>query len=184
MAPIATRRRLLFCSILCILLIGCDRPASNVEVETSKPGPNAPAPTVDLPPPPTKEDFIIEERHGDGTFRVQGLIEYKDKHLEEEVVVKGVVTSISPVCDPGKAKEEGTKCPEPHLVIRDDEAGAQKDLLVVGYPDDFIKRAKLKEGEVYDFKGTYQMMGRGFTASENGLLILAEANEEVVQEEE
>lgn len=171
-------------SLVVLGLIGCDHPASNVTVEVDEADPNAEAPTVSLPTPPSAQDFVIEEKNEDGTLRVAGMIEYKDKHLDKEVVVKGKLIKLSKDCDPGLAKKKGEKCPEPHLVIRDDEEDAEKHILVVGYPQDFVKRAKLTEDEVYDFKGTYQMMGYGFTASEDGLMVLAAVGDEEVAEED
>lgn len=163
-------------------LAGCDHPPSNVSVEVKEPDPEATPPTVSLPEPPSASDFIIEEKNDDGTLRVQGLIEYKAKHMDKEVVVTGRIVRLSPDCDPGKAKKKGEKCPEPHMVIRDDEEDAEKHMLIVGYKSDLIKRAKLKEGEVHKFKGTYQMMGYGFTASEDGLLVLAEVDDEPISD--
>ena len=69
------------------------------------------------------------------------------------------------------------------MVIRDDEEGAEKLLLVVGYDDDFLKRAKLEEGTTHRFQGTYQMFGRGFTASEDGLLVLSQIDDVPVTKE-
>jgi len=155
-----------------LALMGCEHEPSNVKVEVDAPDPEASAPVVSLPAPPSASDFVIKESNDDQTLRVQGIIEYKEKHLDKQVVVKGKVIRISPECDPGKAKKEGKKCPEPHLLIRDDEPEAEKTLLVIGHTPELLKKAKLEEGQVFDFKGTYSMMGRGFTASEDGLMML------------
>ena len=153
-------------------LFGCEHEPSNVKVEVDAPDPEASAPVVSLPDPPSAADFVIQEKNDDETLRVQGIIEYKSKHLDKQVVVKGKILRISAECDPGKAKKEGKKCPEPHMLIRDDEAEAEKTLLVIGHTTELLKKAKVEEGQVHDFKGTYSMMGRGFTASEDGLVIL------------
>ncbi|MEC9398260.1 MAG: hypothetical protein VX475_11600 [Myxococcota bacterium] len=153
-------------------LFGCEHEPSNVKVEVDAPDPEASAPVVSLPDPPSATDFVIKEKNDDETLRVQGIIEYKDKHLDKQVVVKGKVIRISAECDPGKAKAENKKCPEPHMLVRDDEAEAEKTLLVIGHTPELLKKAQIEEGQVYDFKGTYSMMGRGFTASEDGLVIL------------
>ena len=173
-------------ALLCCLILSaaCDRPASNVGVEVDEPAADAPKKgNVSLPSAPSAEDFVIKEKNADGTLRVQGLIEYKDKYKEQEVSLSGLIPRLSPMCDPKKAKKEGTKCMEPHMVIRDDEEGAEKLLLVVGYDDDFLKRAKLEEGTTHRFQGTYQMFGRGFTASEDGLLVLSQIDDVPVTKE-
>ena len=180
--------------LLSLLLVGgllgaltaCDHPSSYVAVEAPKEGEEKPAPApavaVALPPAPSAQDFVIKEKNDDGTFRVQGLIEYKDKNLDQEVLVKGRVLSISEDCDPKKVKNTQQSCPEPHLMIMDDERDAEKVLLVVGYTPKFIKEAKLEQGEVFDFKGSYKLMGRGFTATEDGLLLLSSVGDKSVEE--
>lgn len=166
-----------------VFTAACEHPPSNVTVEDT-PASDAAAPTVSLPEPPSEQDFVIPEKNDDGTFRVAGLVEYKAKYLDKgtEVVVSGLITSMSKPCDPGKAKKTGEKCLEPHLLIKDDEEEANKYLLIVGYKDDFLKKAKIKEGEVHQFKGTYQSMGFGFTASEDGLLVLAGIDDKDIAE--
>ena len=164
-------RALLTSSFLVLIpLSACDHPPSNVTVEDTKTDPNAPAPTVSLPEPPSAEDFVIKEKNDDGSLRVQGLIENKSKYMDKEVVVKGKVVKLSENCDPAKAKKKNEKCPELHMIIQDDEEDAEKQILIVGYREDFLKRSKLKEEEVHQFKATYKMMGWGFTSSEDGLL--------------
>lgn len=154
------------------LTSACDHPASNVTVEDNAPSPDATAPVISLPEPPSASDFVIKETNDDGTLRVQGLIEYKSKHLDKEVVVTGQVVRLSAECDPAKAKKDNEKCPELHMIIQDNEQDAETRILVVGYGDDFLKRSKLKEGDVHQFKAMYKMMGWGFTSSEDGLLEL------------
>lgn len=163
---------LLLGSVALCGLTACEHPPSNVTVEEKGADPDAPAPTVSLPEPPAAEEFIIKEKNDDGTLRVQGLIENKAKYMDKEVVVKGKVVKLSPECDPAKAKKNNEKCPDLHMVIQDDEEDAEKQILVVGYRPDFLKRSKLKEDEVHQFKAMYKMTGWGFTASEDGLLEL------------
>lgn len=168
---------LLGAPLLCLALGACDHAPSNVKLETPQVDPEATPPVVSLPEPPSAADFIIKETNDDKTLRVQGLIEYRDKHLQKEVVVKGKLIRISADCDPGKAKKEGTKCPEPFLLIQDNEEDAEKTLLVIGHTPELLKKANLSESGVHDFKGTYSMRAMGFTASEDGLLILSGVDE-------
>ena len=162
--------------------LGCDHPPSHVAVEERALDAEASAPVVSLPEPPSADDFVIEEFNDDKTLRVQGLIENKAKYMKQgeapqEVVLTGRIVRLSPPCDPAKTKKSGESCPELHLVIEDDEQDPQKQLLVVGYREDFLKRAKIAEGEVHRFKGMYKMMGWGFTSSEDGLLELSEMDD-------
>jgi hypothetical protein len=145
--------------------------------------PNMPPAQVDLPSPPPASAFNIPEKNDDGTLRVEGIIQYKDKHLENRVRVKGVVTQILGDCDPKKAKKTGEPCPQPHYIIQDEE-GAEKELMVVGFDREFFEKAKTKVGETHTFEGTYKQMAQQFVNSENGLLLLDKIGEVSVLDEE
>lgn len=170
---ITTRRLLAICGLISMATLACDHPKSNVKAELPKRKEGEKAPSVSLPAPPPASGFVIPEKHDDGTMRIRGMIHHKKKYLDKPVTVKGTIQFISEKCDPKKAKKKNKKCPEPHLSITDAD---KLNLLVVGYKDDFIKKAKIKVGESYDFKGTYQLMAMGFTATEDGLLLLDEVN--------
>ena len=43
---------------------------------------------------------------------------------------------------------------------------------MVGYDDDFLKRAKIAEGETHVFKGMYKKVAQGFVVTEDGLILL------------
>ncbi len=133
--------------------------------------PSLPPAVVDLPPAPPASAFVIPETNPDGTLRVQGLINGQDNYLDKPVEISAVVFSISQPCDVKKAKKEGTECPEPHFLIKD-ERDAEKQLMVVGYKDDYIKKSKLAVGDQRQFKGVYKKMAHGFIVSEDGLLLL------------
>lgn len=133
--------------------------------------PSLPPAIVDLPPAPPASAFVIPETNSDGSLRVQGLINNQQNYLDKPVEISAVVFSISEPCDVKKAKKEGKECQEPHFLIKD-ERDAEKQLMVVGYKDDFIKKSKLAVGEQRLFKGVYQKMAHGFIASEDGLLLL------------
>lgn len=165
---------LTLCALVAVQL-GCDHPATNVQAELPTPSTNAAPPVVDLPDPPPASGFIIPEANQDGTLRVVGMVEHKDKHLDKPVTVKGFVASISPDCDPKTAKKKEQECPEPHLIIKDD-MDSDRAMLVVGFEPELVKKAKLEVGEQYDFKASYQMMAQGFTATEDGVLLLDEVN--------
>ena len=167
-----------------LIMAACEHPPSNVTIEESATrSEDTTPPVVSLPPAPSAQDFIIKEKNPDGSLRVQGLVEYKDKYLDQEVVVKGKIVKMSELCDPAKAAKENKKCLQPHMLIQDDESDAEKLLMVVGYDADFVKRAKLEEGGVHQITGRYKMMGYGFTASEDGLLELLQLDETSLFEE-
>lgn len=157
-------------AILSVFLFACTDSGS-VEVEKSEQDPNLPAARVSLPEPPPASGFEVPEKNTDRTLRVEGMIHYQAKHLDQNVEVKGLIVRISAPCDPKKAKKNDTKCPEPNLFIKD-EADAQKVMRIVGYKEEFIKKAKLKEGEERVFKGVYKKVAQGFVATEDGLLLL------------
>jgi hypothetical protein len=144
--------------------------------------PNLPPAQVDLPSPPPASAFEIAERNDDGTLRVEGLIQYQDKHLDGEVTVKGTLVEILGDCDPKKAKEAGEPCPEPHYIIKD-EPDAQKELMVVGFDRDFLDEAELEVGDTHTFEGSYRKIAQQFVNSENGLLLLDKVDDISVLEE-
>lgn len=150
--------------------------------EQSEVDPNLPPAQVDLPSAPPASAFEIPERNDDGTLRVEGLIQYQDKHLDGKVTVKGTVIEILGDCDPKKAKEADESCPEPHYIIKD-EPDARKELMVVGFDRDFLDEADLEAGGTHTFEGSYRKIAQQFVNSENGLLLLDRVDELSVLEE-
>lgn len=162
---------------------GCSSGKSKKKKKKEKKAKRLPPESVDLPEPPPASEFEIPLKNSDGTFRVRGLIAHQAKHLNEKVTVKGVLTYISPECDPAKAQDAGEECPEPYLAFRDSE-DADDRLLGVGIKREFIEEAELEEGETYEFKGSYLKQSHGFVATERGLLLLDKVGEHDVLEEE
>jgi hypothetical protein len=179
-------RHLSILVLVCVALTfaaACDQGGGDADEESEKSS-TLPPPVVDLPEPPTAEQFVIPEKNDDGTLRVEGIIENRDDYLDKKVEIKGVVVQVSEECDPKEAREKGEKCPEPHFYIKD-EVDARKQLLVVGYDQEFVERVELEPGEeVHLFGGTYALLGRGFAATEDGLLKLDAIDEKPVIEEE
>jgi hypothetical protein len=169
--PFSTRLWfVLFAACLLTFSLGCEEKVETPTDEIEE-DPNLPPAIVDLPPAPPASAFVIPEKNADGTLRVEGIIGHQHKYLDEPVEVMGYIAYLSEECDPKKAKKDDVECPEPHLVIRDDADGV-KQLMVVGYKQEFVKKAKLKSGEQRRFKGTYQKIAQGFVASEDGLLLV------------
>jgi hypothetical protein len=169
-------------AFIALTLFACNG-SSDVETEKTKEDPNLPPPQVSLPSPPPASAYQIPEKNPDGTLRVEGLIYNRDKYLDQQVSVKGVIVRMSKECDPKKAKKAGEECPEPNLFIRDNPE-AESAMRVVGYKDDFIKKAKMEEGQERVFKGTYQKVAQGFVATEDGLILLDYVDEIPVLEED
>lgn len=183
-----TSRRLLFALLISVcatglIATGCssegDADDSQAEAEDS----NLPPAQVDLPEPPPASAYEVQEKNQDGTLRIAGLIRYQADHLDKSVRVKGVISQISADCDPKKAKEEGKECPEPHFLIKD-TPDAEKNLLVVGFKQEFVEDADLEAGNEHVFEGTYKKVAQGFVASEDGLLLLDKVDDESVLEED
>lgn len=166
---------------LVALLAACDDTSEGAAAEGQDP--NMPPAQVDLPEPPPASGFEVPETNPDGTMRIAGLIQFRDKYLQKPVRISGVITALSTECDPAKAKKEGTECPEPHLFIKD-EPEARKQLLVVGYKPEFVERAKLEVGQRHVFEGTYKQVSQGFAVTEDGLLLLDRVGETEVLEED
>lgn len=168
-------------ALLALALVACNG-SSDVKTEKSEEDPNLPPAQVSLPDPPPASAYEIPEKHPDGTLRIEGLIHNQDKYLEQQVTVKGLIVRLSEECDPKKAKRDGTECPEPNLFIRDSE-DAELAMRIVGYKPEFVDEAKLEEGTVRDFKGTYQKVAYGFVATEDGLILLDYVDDIPVVEE-
>jgi hypothetical protein len=169
-------------AFLVLILAACNG-SSDVKTEKTKEDPNLPPAQVSLPSPPPESAYQIPEKNPDGTFRVEGLIHNRDKYLDQQVEVKGIIVRLSEECDPKKAKRAGEECPEPNLFIRDN-AEAESAMRVVGYDDDFVKKAKLEEGQERVFKGTYQKVAQGFVATEDGMILLDYVDDIAVLEED
>lgn len=178
-------------------LVGCQE-EDEIKVDQPEPDPEAPAPTINLPDPPPESGFQVPEKNTDQTLRVEGLIHYQEKYLDQPVEVKGLIVKMSEPCDPGKVKKMREKaqkagsseaeiaeitCPEPNLFIKDDK-DAQKFMRIVGYDDDFLKKAKLEEGQEHVFKGTYKKVAQGFVATEDGLVLVDYVDDMPVLEEQ
>jgi hypothetical protein len=164
-----------------LLLSGCNQ-GEEADDGADKQNSDQPPAHVDLPEPPPASAFEVQEKNDDGTFRVAGLIRYRDKYLGDTVRVKGVITSLSPECDPKKAKEEGKECPAPHFMIKD-SPDAEKDMMVVGFKQEFVEEAGLEEGNEHVYEGTYKKVAQGFVASEDGLILLDQVDDKSVLEE-
>lgn len=164
------------------LAVACEESDANKGEQAADP--NQPPAQVDLPSPPPASAFNIPEKNDDGTLRVEGLIQYQDKHLGSKVRVKGVIVEKLGDCDPAKAKKTGKPCPKPHFIIKDEE-GAEKQLMVVGFKREFFEKAEdAKVGETQVFEGSYQKMAQEFVNSGDGLLLLDKAGEVSVLEEQ
>lgn len=179
-------RRTVFMLLVALLTLGLAAAGCSQEEkadgEAEKTNPDQPPANVDLPEPPPASAFEVQEKNDDGTFRVAGLIRYRDKYLGKPVRIKGVITSMSEDCDPKKAKKEGKECPEPHFMIKDSE-DAEKDMMVVGFKQKFVDEADLEPGQEHVYEGTYKKVAQGFVASEEGLLLLDMVDDKSVLEE-
>lgn len=169
-------------AFLVLALAACNG-SSDVKTEKTKEDPNLPPAQVSLPSPPPASAYKIPETNADGSLRVEGLIYNRDKYLDQQVEVKGIIVRLSKECDPKKAKKAGEECPEPNLFIRD-SADGEAAMRVVGYKDDFVKKAELEEGQQRVFKGTYQKVAQGFVATEDGLILLDYVDDIAVLEDE
>ncbi|AWV89415.1 hypothetical protein [Bradymonas sediminis] len=176
-------RRVLIGAFTLLLCFAMACSSEESEKPTEEVDPNLPPAQVDLPSPPPASAFNIAETNQDGTLRVEGLIQYQDKHLDKPVRVKGVVTQILGDCDPKKAKKANTFCPEPHFIIKD-ESSAEKELMVVGFERDFFKKSKTKVGEAHVFEGDYRKMSQQFVNSESGLIALTKVDDISVRDED
>lgn len=177
-------RLTILAGLFALALVACEG-SGGVETEKSKEDPNLPPAQVNLPSAPPASAYEVPETNPDGTLRIEGVIHNKDKHMDQQVEVKGTIIRLSAECDPKKAKREGTECPEPNLFIQD--GGGAKDasiMRVVGYKDDFVKKAKMEEGQERVFKGTYQKVAQGFVATEDGLILLDYVDDIAVLEDE
>jgi hypothetical protein len=159
--------------------VGCDS-GQSADSESTKAVKEEPAANVDLPEPPPASDLEIPEKNDDGTFRVRGLIAHRGQHLDSKVKVRGVITDVSEPCDPARAKQRGESCSKPYLFIEDKEKGADRQLMVVGFTDEFAQKANLKAGDEHVFVGSYKKMAQGFAASESGLLLVDKIDDEKV----
>ena len=172
-----TRHTSGFVAVLTALfLVACESGPEPPEEEFPV-DPDLPEAVVDLPDPPPASAFEINEHNDDGTLRVEGLIGNRDQYLEEEVEVRAMVSEIKGTdCDPSVEA-----CTRTHLIIRDD-ADDDLSMMAVGYHEDFLQTAGIREGEEYLFIGNYDQMAHGFVSSEDGLIDLMSVDDHEVPE--
>ncbi len=170
LARLSTRLTALLALLVIMgLAVGCDD--AEADADQGESTENMEPAQVDLPSPPPASAFDIPEKNDDGTLRVEGLIQYQDKHLGKSVKVTGFISEILGDCDPKKAKKRDESCPAPHYIITDEE-GDEKELMVVGFDREYFEKAGAEEGETHVFEGTYKKIAQQFVNSENGLLLL------------
>ncbi|MFP4598534.1 MAG: hypothetical protein ACLFVJ_09805 [Persicimonas sp.] len=170
LARLSTRTAALLALLLIMsLAVGCDD--AEPDAEEAEATENQDPAQVDLPSAPPASAFDIPEKNDDGTLRVEGLIQYQDKHLGKEVKVTGFISEVLGDCDPNKAKKRDEPCPKPHYIITDEE-GDEKELMVVGFDREYFEKAGVEQGETHVFEGTYKKIAQQFVNSENGLLLL------------
>lgn len=154
------------CLALALWISGCDGPETGLDDEQLAPDPDLPAAVVDLPPPPPASAFEITETNDDGSLRVEGLVANRDKYIDTDVEVRGVVADIrGDDCTPGGPE----RCPSPHLFIRD-HIDETLEMIVVGYDNSVLRSAGISVGDDFLFKGAYTHSAHGFPSAETGLI--------------
>ena len=166
--------------VLAFALTACDR-GPEPPTEEFPPDPDLPEPVVDLPDPPPESAFEIQEHNDDGSLRIEGVIGNRDQYMGEEVEIRGTVTDIiGDDCDPNHPAVD--TCPRLHLLIQD-HADDDLDLIVVGFEDNFLRTARIREGEEYHFEGVYTDMAHDFVSTEEGLIDLHAVGDHEVEED-
>lgn len=132
-----------------------------------------PEPDVQLPPVPPLDMVDVPPLYEDGALSVAGLFLEQDTHLEQDVVVRGVLREVY-ACEleAPEGHREGDPvpgCHRPHLRIAD-RSDAPRDVLVSGY-DATHWEAQLRPGMELTVVGRYQQQARGFISAEDGLLV-------------
>lgn len=173
-------RSTLLLLLIAITLAGCSKSESTIKVQDFKPKGEENAPKVDahLPSRPPASAFVVKERNPDGTLRVRGLTHYQENHLDQEVVVSGIISFIAEDCDPNKLKD-GETCVKTHFQIKD-SLESPHFIQVVGYPRSFLKKVDLKVGDQHAFKALYTKQASGFVNSGDGLLKLIAIDDQEV----
>jgi hypothetical protein len=171
--------------------LACELPTRNGDGEGSSADPEAGlAPVnVNLPPVPPLEALEVPRSYPDGSYSVAGLFFERESQRNQAIDLTAIVLDVyqcdsapvgvdgtagelaAPTEQPTAAVQTGTAgCLLPHLHAVDNLRSTQK-LLVVG---DLLEQygAQLRPGNRYTFSGTYALQTRGFTSTEDGLLIV------------
>jgi len=136
---------------------------------------------VKLPPVPELPLLDIPTVYPDNTLSVMGLLINRDDHMLKTVTVSGMVVDIYK-CDidekseaKARKKSEGENqgprpgCLYPHFYLAD-TPDSPKRVLVTGYNADHYE-PQLQEVTRYRITGHYSVQARGFSSSENGLIV-------------
>lgn len=158
-------------------LAGCDQPSEPTLSKRSKL-------KVKLPAPPDLSERVVEVKHADGTYTVQGLLSERHAALGTKVRVRGqVVEAVGcperPVTGPDAAESSDvgpppprTDCyPPPHVFLVDPGA-TDRRLLVGGPPGSGLETAV--KGRVLTLEGDFDMVSPdGAFIRQGGLLVVA-----------
>jgi hypothetical protein len=124
---------------------------------------------VELPPVPPAEAFEVVARYPDGAWSVSGLQADGKAKFGTSVTVRGRLVDVYRCPPAAEGSAAGAGCQRPNFTLVD-ERRRDARLLVTGYPDSTVD-TNLRAGELYDVEGTYSAQARGFTASEQGLVV-------------
>lgn len=176
------RPALASCALLA-LVVGCSSDKNDASGDAQQPAREA---NVNLPPVPDLPLLDVPRQYPDKTLSVMGLLIDRDKLLMQPVTVSALVVDIY-ACDipadvdvgrtagkgrdaKAKADEPRPGCLYPHFYIADAENSPRR-ILVTGY-DAAHYEPQLQPMTRYRFSGTYSVQARGFSSSEQGLILV------------
>ena len=152
--------------ILLTLLAFSACTAPSVEADVPDAAPKGPPARVDLPPVIKLDGILPPEHHGDGIFRIDGLLARRDKHLDQKIKVRGFLVGRY------ECPKEAKVCERPHVWLADAPAGGDKRLMLVGI-DERIAEA-LVDGQQYVVTGKFARKSMDGFVMSTGLLIYEE----------
>lgn len=168
------------CALLA-LAVGCSSDKNDADGDAAASRREA---NVNLPPVPDLPLLDVPRSYPDGTLSVMGLLIDRDNYLMKPVTVSAMVVEVY-ACDvpsdvdmgrtggrgkPAAADEPRPGCLYPHIYIADAENSPRR-ILVTSY-DAAHYEPQLQPMTRYRFSGTYSVQARGFSSSEQGLILV------------
>ena len=180
-------RSICIAALLCAMIpaVGCGGGGDDAGAA----GGDGPVHRVNLPPVPPMPLMEIPETHDDGSWSIMGILRNRDQHMGQTVTVSGLLQDVYE-CELAAAQRAEAErnargrrgapaeppapvagCNYPHMFIAD-TMNSPRRIMLVDYQAEYYE-PQMEPGLRYTVRGRYTTSSRGFTATEDGLIVVS-----------